>query len=89
MVVFRNISALPFTLLFFRMEGRRGLPVTHNLRFEIIRGLFLFFSYTTFMMGLTALPLAEVESIRFSGPVMITVLSVLRLFRSTQEICLL
>lgn len=79
MVVFRNISALPFTLLFFRMEGRRGLPVTQNPRFEIIRGLFLFLSYTTFMMGLTALPLSEVESIRFSGPVMITVLSVLLL----------
>ncbi len=28
------------------------------------------------MMGLAALPLAEVESIRFSGPIMITILSV-------------
>jgi drug/metabolite transporter (DMT)-like permease len=38
--------------------------------------MFLFLSYTTFMMGLAALPLAEVESIRFSGPMMITILSV-------------
>jgi len=38
--------------------------------------MFLFLSYTTFMMGLAALPLAEVESIRFSGPLMITLLSV-------------
>jgi S-adenosylmethionine uptake transporter len=41
-----------------------------------VRGIFLFLSYTTYMMGLAALPLADVESIRFSGPLMITILSV-------------
>jgi drug/metabolite transporter (DMT)-like permease len=76
MVVLRNLVALPFTLLFFRLEGNRGRPTTEHGRLEFIRGIFLFFSYTTFMMGLAALPLAEVESIRFSGPMMITILSV-------------
>lgn len=79
MVVLRNLVALPFTLLFFRSEGGRGLPTTKQFRFQFIRGLFLFLSYTTFMMGLAALPLAEVESIRFSGPMMITLLSVIML----------
>lgn len=77
MVVLRNLVALPFTLLFFRLEGRQGLPATSRFRLEFYRGMFLFLSYTTFMMGLAALPLAEVESIRFSGPIMITALSVL------------
>jgi drug/metabolite transporter (DMT)-like permease len=76
MVVFRNLVALPFTLLFFRYEGKRGLPTTPQFRLEFIRGIFLFLSYTTAMMGLAALPLAEVEAIRFSGPMVITLLSV-------------
>ena len=76
MVVLRNVVALPFTLLFFRLEGKQGLPTTKQFKLEITRGMFLFLSYTTFMMGLAALPLAEVEAIRFSGPMMITILSV-------------
>ena len=79
MVIFRNLVALPFTLLFFRFEGKRGLPSSPQFKLEFIRGVFLFLSYTTAMMGLAALPLAEVEAIRFSGPMMITLLSVVML----------
>lgn len=79
MVIFRNLVALPFTLLFFRYEGKRGLPTTPQFKLEFTRGMFLFLSYTTAMMGLAALPLAEVEAIRFSGPMMITLLSVVML----------
>ncbi len=79
MVVLRNLVALPFTLLFFRYEGKRGLPRTKRFKLQFTRGMILFLSYTSFMMGLAALPLAEVESIRFSGPLMITLLSVLLL----------
>ena len=78
-VVFRNIVALPFTLLFFLKEGKRGFPKTAKPRLEIVRGIFLFVSFTAYMMGVVALPLAQVESIRFSGPLMITVLSILLL----------
>jgi S-adenosylmethionine uptake transporter len=52
------------------------LPTTQRHRLEYLRGAFLFLSYTTFFMGLAALPLADVEAIRFSGPLMITLLSV-------------
>ncbi|ADK81687.1 DMT family transporter [Sediminispirochaeta smaragdinae] len=76
MVIFRNLVALPFTLFFLRGEGIKGLPKTKRFRLHFTRGIFLFISYTTYMMGLVALPLAQVESIRFSGPIMITVLSV-------------
>ena len=76
-VAIRSLIALPCTLLFFRYEGRRGLPTTKLHKLEYIRGVFLFLSYTTYMMGLAALPLAEIEAIRFSGPLMITLLSVM------------
>jgi drug/metabolite transporter (DMT)-like permease len=78
-VVLRSFIALPCTLLFYRYEGQRGLPTTQQHKLEYIRGVFLFLSYTTFMMGLAALPLADVEAIRFSAPLMITFLSVVLL----------
>ena len=76
---FRSIIALPCTLLFYRYEGKRGLPITQRYKLEYVRGFLLFFSYTTHFMGLAALPLADVESIRFSAPLMITILSVMML----------
>ena len=75
-VTFRSLVALPCTLLFCRYEGKRGLPTTQRHKLEYVRGFFLFLSYTTHFMGLAALPLADIESIRFSGPLMITLLSV-------------
>ena len=75
-VIFRNIIALPATLLLFRLEGHRGWPTTKRHKLEYMRGSFLFLSYTTYFMGLAALPLADVAAIRFSAPLMITLLSV-------------
>ena len=78
-VIFRSLTALPLTLLFFRFEGGRGLPTTTRPRLEYVRGLFYFLSYTTYFMGLASLPLAEIAAIKFSGPLMITFLSVVML----------
>ena len=78
-VIFRGLVAMPITLLFFRLEGHRGLPTTKQHKLEYVRGLFLFLSYTTYFMGLAALPLAEIAAIRFSAPLMITALSVVLL----------
>jgi len=78
-VIFRGMVAMPITLLFFRLEGQRGLPTTKQHKLEYVRGLFLFLSYTTYFMGLAALPLAEIAAIRFSAPLMITALSVVLL----------
>lgn len=75
-VVFRSMVAIPLTLAMFRMEGGRGLPTTQQHRREYLRGLFYFLSYTTHFMGLAALPLADIAVIRFSGPLIITMLSV-------------
>ena len=78
-VVFRSLTALPLTLLFFRFEGGRGLPTTTRPGLEYVRGLCYFLSYTTYFMGLAALPLADIAAIKFSGPLMITALSVMLL----------
>ena len=78
-VTFRSLIALPCTLILFRWEGKRGLPPTRRHKLEYVRGVFLFLSYTTHFMGLAALPLADIESIRFSAPLMITFLSVVML----------
>lgn len=78
-VLFRSLIAVPCTLLLYRYEGRRGLPTTQRPLLEYVRGVFLFLSYTTALMGLAALPLADIEAIRFSAPLMITLFSVLML----------
>lgn len=75
-VVFRSAVAMPLTLLMYRMEGGRGLPQTQQYHREYLRGLFYFLSYTTHFMGLAALPLADIAVIRFSAPLIITMLSV-------------
>ena len=78
-VILRSLIAMPATLFFFRMEGGKGLPTTKRHKLEYVRGLFLFLSYTTYFMGLAALPLAEIAAIKFSAPLIITLLSVLLL----------
>ncbi len=78
-VILRSLVALPATIILFWMEGNRGIPTTKQRRMELWRGLFLFISYTTYFMGLSALLLAEAASIRFSAPLTITALSVLML----------
>ena len=69
-VTFRSLVAIPLTLLFFRLEGGRGLPTTQRHKLEYIRGSCYFVSYTTHFMGLAALPLAEIAAIKFSKPLM-------------------
>jgi drug/metabolite transporter (DMT)-like permease len=83
-VVLRTVIAMPATLFFFRMEGGKGLPTTKRYRLEFLRGLFYFLSYTTYFMGLAALPLAEIAAIRFSSPLMITLFSVILLKEKVQ-----
>lgn len=75
-VLVRSLIALPSTFFFLRYEGKLGLPTTQQPRLEYLRGFILFLSFTTYMMALAALPLADVAAIRNSAPLMITFLSV-------------
>ncbi len=78
-VVVRSLIAIPCTLLFFRYEGHRGLPRTSKGSLHLIRGLLLFVAYTTYFMGLAAIPLADASAIRFSSVLFLTLFSVLML----------
>jgi drug/metabolite transporter (DMT)-like permease len=78
-VIFRTLVAIPATLFFFRMEGGQGLPTTQRYKLEFLRGAIYFISYTTYLMGLAALPLAEIAAIKFSTPLMLTLFSVILL----------
>jgi drug/metabolite transporter (DMT)-like permease len=75
-VLFRSIIALPAAFALFRLEGGQGRPRTQRHTLEYVRGFFYFLSFTTYMMGIAALPLADVATIRNSAPLMITLLSV-------------
>ncbi len=78
-VLFRSLIAVPSTIILYRLEGGRGWPTTQQHTLEYARGALYFFSYTTAFMALAALPLAELEAIRSSAPLVITLLSVLML----------
>jgi len=78
-VLVRTLFSIPITVLLYRLEGKRGLPTTQHHQLQYIRGFFLFMSYVTIFMAIAALPLAEVDAIRFSAPLMITLLSVVML----------
>jgi drug/metabolite transporter (DMT)-like permease len=78
-VTIRSTIALPLSILLYRMEGQRGLPKTQQPKLEYLRGGFLFLAFTTTFMGLAALPLADIAAIRYSGPLVITLLSVILL----------
>ena len=78
-VVVRSLVAMPCTLLLLRYEGNRGLPRTTKRRLHVMRGLLLFVAYTTYFMGLAAIPLADATEVRFSSVLFLTLFSVLML----------
>jgi drug/metabolite transporter (DMT)-like permease len=78
-VIIRSLVALPCTLFLLRYEGQRGQPQTKQPLRQYMRGFWLFLSYTTYVMGLAALPLADIAAIRNSAPLIITLLSVVLL----------
>ena len=78
-VIFRSVLALPLTLLFFRLKGDGVCQPRNGTRLNTSAVVFYFLSYTTHFMGLAALPLADIAAIKFSAPLMITVLSVVML----------
>jgi len=75
-VIIRSLIALPCTLLFLRFEGNKTLPHTTRPLLQIWRGLLLFIAYTTYFMGLVAIPLADASAIRYSSPLFLTFFSV-------------
>ena len=76
-VIVRSVVAIPCTLLFFRYEGHWGVPRTTRFALHFWRGFLLFVAYTTYFMGLVAIPLADASAIRYAAPIFVTFFSVI------------
>ena len=79
-VTFRSLVALPITLLFFRLEGKKGLPTTNQHRLEYVRGTFPFSLLHHLHDGAGSLAACRVwNRSAFPDRLMITILSVFML----------
>lgn len=73
----RGLVGLPLLLLMVRAEGGLQLLVTPGLPAMLLRGCVMFVAYASFYLALAALPLPTSVALYFSGPLFITLLSVL------------
>lgn len=74
-VFIRSFLALPFTLLIAHFENGLGRLKTPRIGAHVLRGAVLFLAYTTYYLGIAALPLAMAVAISFAAPLFITALA--------------
>ena len=76
-VIFRGvIAALVVGTVVLTLFGREGF-VIRQPRLVLNKGFLAFLSYLTYYMAIASLPLADVVTITFSAPIMVTVMSAL------------
>lgn len=73
----RGLVGLPLLALMVRAEGGLRLLATPGLPAMLLRGVVMFVAYASFYLALAALPLPTSVALYFSGPLFITLLSVL------------
>lgn len=76
-VFLRSLFAILPIFAIVRMEGGFHLLRMHNIRYHIIRGVLMFFSYTAYYLAIAAIPLSLAVTLFFCCPLFITVLSVI------------
>ena len=76
-MLMRGLVSFPLLLLMVRAEGGLHLLFTPGLPAMILRGVVMFVAYAAFYLALAALPLPTSVALYFSGPLFITLLSVL------------
>jgi drug/metabolite transporter (DMT)-like permease len=74
-VFFRSLLALPFTLLIAHFEIGLANLRTPRWRAHMLRGTVFFLAYTSYYLGIAALPLAMAVAISFAAPLFITALA--------------
>ncbi|TMJ41207.1 MAG: hypothetical protein E6G87_00055 [Alphaproteobacteria bacterium] len=74
-VFIRTFLSLPFTLVIAHFETGLGRLKTPRLGAHLLRGIVLFVAYTTYYLGIAALPLAMAVAISFAAPLFITALA--------------
>ena len=75
----RGLIAICLMLLFMRLSGTSVPLLSRRPGLMLARGLLGFSSYTTFYLAVAAMPLAEVVSITFTMPLIVTAMSALLL----------
>ena len=74
-VFIRSFFALPFTLLIAHFEHGLSRLATPRIGAHVARGVMFFIAYTTYYLGIAALPLAMAVAISFAAPLFITALA--------------
>ena len=74
-VFIRSFLALPFTLLIAHFENGLARLRTRRLGAHVLRGTVFFLAYTSYYLGIAALPLAMAVAISFAAPLFITALA--------------
>lgn len=75
-MVIRSITAVPLLLLIVRgLDGRLGTIATRNWGLMLARGLLGFVAYTSYYLGLAALPMADTVALFFTAPLFITLIA--------------
>ncbi|MCB2136260.1 MAG: DMT family transporter [Rhodobacteraceae bacterium] len=78
-LILRSLTALPFLFLFVHLNGGLRTLVSPGWRRMLARGFVMFAAYTCYYLTLAALPLATTVALYFTGPLFITLLSVVLL----------
>jgi drug/metabolite transporter (DMT)-like permease len=74
-VFIRSLLSLPFSLIIAHFETGLGRLRTPRIGAHLLRGAVLFIAYTTYYLGIAALPLAKAVAISFAAPLFITALA--------------
>ena len=81
-MVIRSLTALPLLFLLVVLDGGARSLATKRRSVLVVRGLIMFTAYTSYYLGLAALPLATCVALYFTAPLYITMLSVVVLGES-------
>ena len=76
-ILLRSCFAIIPILLIVKLEGGLHLLRTNHFGAHVIRSFLLFSAYICFYLSLAALPLSETVSLFYTGPIFITILSVI------------
>jgi drug/metabolite transporter (DMT)-like permease len=78
-MVIRSLTALPLLLLLVVLDGGVRSLASPRPGLMIGRGIIMFTAYTSYYLGLAALPIAKSVVLYFTAPLFITMLSVVML----------
>jgi drug/metabolite transporter (DMT)-like permease len=76
-MVIRSLTALPLLFVLVALDGGVKSLASKRRGLLISRGLIMFCAYTSYYLGLAALPIATCVALYFTAPLYITMLSVL------------